>query len=504
MLLPPKQAFNFKYLFFILLAIFLIGLINLPLPFWGDQAFYLIGAKEMNEGLVLYHDYWDIKQPGIFFFYLAGGIIFGFNEIGIHLFELLYWLIFAGVLIHFLLRFSIFKNELITYISPLIIVGSYYSFTSSAMFTQVEALVIFPLMLVISFNFEYSRTNKTYWLFLSGIAGGLVIFFKLMFLPLLFAFWVVLFFQLVNKDGNFGPLIFKFLVIPLGILFFWLPFFIYCYKHDILQLCYDTFIKYPPLILKYGKNQSIERLVESVRIISLRLLLILPFTVASILFIRKNTFYIYLWLWLTIGLILILLQKTSWYTSHFQLLYFPIILLGLFSIQEIGLWLNKFKALNTKYCVYSLLIFINSFGFALLSKKVYHLSQYNFALTSQNRKNYTLTFKDNAKAIRIANALEKYNLSKCPVYVVNDPLVYYYTGRNQATAQSGWNLQLFIPGQVQILHSELKNTKPCFIYINKAFTSFFETKGIDIGTWISTHYRILNTDKEGTWYQFKS
>lgn len=505
MLLPPKAALNLRYMWLILFSIFFIGSIHLPMPFWGDQAFYLLGAKEMNEGLVLYRDYWDIKQPGIFFFYLIGGKLFGFTEVGIHLLELIYWLLFSITLIHFLLKFRIFKNELFAYFSPLIIVGSYYSFTSPAMFTQVEALVIFPLLLVIKFNFEYSRSNKSFWLILSGVSAGLVIFFKLMFFPLLLVFWFFLFAESIKKRVNYVKLSLDFILIPTGIIIFCIPFLLYCYKNDILQLCFDTFIKYPPLILKYGKNQSLERLLESLRIISLRQLLILPFTFISLFFLRKNSFVIYLWAWLIVGFILILLQRTSWYTSHFQLLYFPVILLALFSIQELSIRLSSYRpSLNYKYITYGFLIFINLFGFIFLSRKVFQLWKYDFAITSEDKKNYALAFKDNAKAISIAEALEKYNIADCPVFVVNDPLVYYYTDRLQATAQSGWNMQLFVPGQVQILKNELMVNKPCLIYINRAFNSFFKTEALEIGNWINSHYNILHSDNNGAWYQFKS
>ncbi len=40
--------------FIVLIAIIIIGLIHLPFPFDGDQAFFRLGALEMQQGKVLY------------------------------------------------------------------------------------------------------------------------------------------------------------------------------------------------------------------------------------------------------------------------------------------------------------------------------------------------------------------------------------------------------------------------------------------------------------------
>ena len=73
----------------------LTGGLCLAMPFWADQALFTIFARELTRGAVLYRDLFDIKQPGIYVFYAFGGLLFGFNEVGIRLFELVYWLAFS-------------------------------------------------------------------------------------------------------------------------------------------------------------------------------------------------------------------------------------------------------------------------------------------------------------------------------------------------------------------------------------------------------------------------
>ena len=81
-----------------LAAVLLLGLLHLPHPLGGDQALFLVGAQRLHEGALLYRDFWDVKQPAIFLFYLLGGDLFGFHEVGIHAFELLYMLALSVVL----------------------------------------------------------------------------------------------------------------------------------------------------------------------------------------------------------------------------------------------------------------------------------------------------------------------------------------------------------------------------------------------------------------------
>ena len=80
-------------------VILVLGAVHLPYPFGGDQALFTIGARELDRGAVLYRDFWDFKQPAIFWFYWLAGRLFGFDEVGVHALELVYFLLLAAVLL---------------------------------------------------------------------------------------------------------------------------------------------------------------------------------------------------------------------------------------------------------------------------------------------------------------------------------------------------------------------------------------------------------------------
>ncbi len=77
------------------LAIGILGWVNLPMPLHGDAALYQLGAKALADGEMLYRDFWDLKQPGIYLFHWLAGSLFGFTETGLHAFELLYLTAFS-------------------------------------------------------------------------------------------------------------------------------------------------------------------------------------------------------------------------------------------------------------------------------------------------------------------------------------------------------------------------------------------------------------------------
>ena len=71
-----------------LLVIAVVGALKLLTPFDGDQALFLYFAQAIDQGERLYLDIWDMKQPGIFWFYWLGGKMFGFTSFGVKLLEL--------------------------------------------------------------------------------------------------------------------------------------------------------------------------------------------------------------------------------------------------------------------------------------------------------------------------------------------------------------------------------------------------------------------------------
>lgn len=87
-LLPAVSALS-------LIVVTMLGISRLWDPPGGDQALFLLGASVLHSGGMLYRDFWDLKQPGIFEFYLAAGIPFGFTSVAALILGLGLWLVLS-------------------------------------------------------------------------------------------------------------------------------------------------------------------------------------------------------------------------------------------------------------------------------------------------------------------------------------------------------------------------------------------------------------------------
>src|SRR5262249_13156540 len=106
----------------------LVAATAIPLPFTGDQAFYTLGGRAPSPGRLLARDVWDVKQPGIFVFYQAAGGLFGFREFGVHVFELLWQLVLALLVVR-VVRDHV-RHALALAAAPVLTVGAYYAVAS--------------------------------------------------------------------------------------------------------------------------------------------------------------------------------------------------------------------------------------------------------------------------------------------------------------------------------------------------------------------------------------
>ena len=122
----------------------LAGALCLPMPFWGDQALFTVYGRQLADGAVLYRDVFDLKQPGVFLFYTAAGLAFGFTEVGIRLFELAYWVAFSVFAVAALRPY--FTTRWAVSLVPVLTVVVYYLYAETLELTQIEILVAFPLL----------------------------------------------------------------------------------------------------------------------------------------------------------------------------------------------------------------------------------------------------------------------------------------------------------------------------------------------------------------------
>jgi hypothetical protein len=173
---------------FALASVLLAGALCVAMPFSSDQALLTLYARQFTRGAVLYRDLFDIKQPGIFIFYAVSGLLFGFTEIGIHLFELLYWLAFS---IFALVALRPYFTA--AWAAPLVLVFTvvvYYFHAGLFDLTQIEILVAFPILIawwLIDQADPGTRAGLRRYA-VAGLATAVVVLLKYLYILIILAF----------------------------------------------------------------------------------------------------------------------------------------------------------------------------------------------------------------------------------------------------------------------------------------------------------------------------
>ncbi|MDW8353528.1 MAG: glycosyltransferase family 39 protein [Bryobacterales bacterium] len=151
-----------------------MGATKLDYPLIGDQTLFAMGAQVISDGGVLYRDFWDIKPPGIFLWFLAAGELFGFSDFGVRIFDILYQCTFAALMVWML---SPLVGGRTAALAALLTVGWYYAFCEHLLF--VEPLVQLPLFLTLAgVTRAHSSRNSSVWFLAAGAGTGLATLFK--------------------------------------------------------------------------------------------------------------------------------------------------------------------------------------------------------------------------------------------------------------------------------------------------------------------------------------
>jgi hypothetical protein len=291
-----------------------------------DQTLFLLGAEVIRDGGVLYRDFWDIKPPGIFLLYLAGGRLFGFTDVGIRVMELVILAGFA-VLAFLWLRSGIGARA--AWLGALLLIPYYNSIGNESDLGTVEGLACLPLAIA---AFGLLAPYSEWRLILAGASIGVMILLKPFYVLLGAAFWLV--FLLTNRTAGRRVRTWAILLIsatvPIAATVSWfalrgaLPDLI----DAVIRVPYEARYVVNPLDRLWILRSGFEHVWHGT--LALRLLLI-PAAWAAYAKRHDRGMAIaltFLVTWIAAGTIAILLQLQSWWIYHWLLILPPLAMLA--------------------------------------------------------------------------------------------------------------------------------------------------------------------------------
>ncbi len=499
-----------------------LGVLCLRDGFSGDQALFLIYSKAINNGAILYKDVWDIKQPAIFVFYLVGGKLFGFNEVGIHLFEVIYWLVFSLILIFGLKRY--FTNPLFAALTPLFTIGIYYSVSGSLHLTQTEALVGFPLFVSLLFCQKFlENPDKKSFLFLSGLFGGIVLASKLLFIFILAVFWLglLLYFK---KDARrilvYSGLILSGLIIPIAAVIFY-----FALNNALNELWYVTFV-YPssvvlmPTRMANRSGQLKDGLVWFVKsyfpVISLTFFLLFLHLFSlfkdwrnktNFTLDRKNFIFSGLFLWVIFGFGVILMQRLSWWEYHYSLLMIPLGILAVKCVENIFEIIKINPKIERKTLFYILTAALIMPLFIPTARRFAdRIDQFrNIETVAIGNRELQITgaAAEDYKSISADTEFLRTENPNARIFVVSNPLYYYLADKPPLFSSNGAMSDMFTGYEWKRLNREMSEKLPDYIFVEPRFLPMIAEENPTFINVLDDNYFVYMTGERSSFYKLK-
>ncbi len=492
-------------------AVFLVAVIGASRlfdPFSGDQALFLVGAKMLDAGGVLYRDYWDIKQPAIFVFFLAAGTLFGFTQSGAHALDVLWETAFAVALV-FSLRGAL-RDPRWAAFAPLGVVGATYAGSSPWHLLQVEELVGFPIfvcMWTAGLALTERRGSASAGLALfSGLAGGTVLLFKLLLAPVVVAVTIAMTFRARSRSSAGDRMRFWFLWL-LGILVPYAAYAAYAASTGSLETALETTFAVPLQIAAFAPHAPIDRLSDS----ALRLLLyfrgIIVLAVIGAVTMRDGRMHPWraaCFAWIVSGLAVILAQSQSWWQYQFLLLVPPIGILATFGAAFLGDCVARRRrtgliALAAAGVVAYIAVPLPQGAIGTILRIV---RERPFASSAALERYRVASSTEYAGAVVDAELPLRVGSDPGPIYVFGNPLIYVLANRPQAIAMTSWASYLHPPSIWARLDNELSAARPIYIFV-------LEDRGVDISSarspnislTLARDYVEAARTVDGTWYR---
>lgn len=513
---PPRAGWS-SLEWMVLAICFALGVLNLWNPFTYDQALFAMGADRLLHGGLLYRDYWDTKQPGIFWFFALGIRLFGLSEEGVHLLELAWFTAFAAVLIGSLRR--AFDHRWGPSAAALLVVGFYWAITRDWHQTQPEGLVQLPLFVATWWALEAAREPRGAfgrWL-VAGVAGGVVGVFKLLLVALPGLFWIGLlgarlFDKRPGAAREVGMALLALAIgfaIPIGGMLAVLG------TQGLLADAWYTWVVYPKAVTARIHGLPLKAWEETFHWFFERWSAALALALVGAwtsLRGRQATLARLLIVWLVAGFGLLLMQKFSGWEYHLMLFLLP---LGLFAARGLDALARPLAELRPPgaprergwlLAIAALAVLANPLSSVFV--KAAELAKDRFVTSPAMRTRHMLRVSQGGGYYRFGEEVAFLAAPEArpgPIYVIGNPIVNWLSRRPLAVPRSGGILFQYTTAEEWAdTARRLEAAKTPYVFVEAPKLEQLEAARptsnaiLDV---LATRYRVMRTSAYGTWFE---
>jgi hypothetical protein len=499
-----------------LAIVVLLAATRLAEPFAWDQAMFMLGARVLHHGGVLYRDYWDPKQPGLFAFYWLAGALFGFDETGLHTLELIVMALFALLLL-LGLRARL-RPPWALAAAPLLTVGWYFAVCTDWHLSQIEGLAGLPLWLALwcaTRGAERERGGTAWWL-AAGIAGGAALALKLLLAPVVIAVGLVPLAALARRSGGGARAGTAVVAAAIGIVIPLALMVGYFAAHGALPLALWTNLSFPTELMQRSHGFRFGPFIGGLGWFARTWAPMLPFAAFgawSALRPRFEPLWAGLVAWFGAGVLVILIQKLSYWEYQYLLLSVPVGLLAARGLAVLAPALGDLvpswprRERVAMLAVAAALLFVPPL--VPTAARLVTLVHHRLGLTAQERRAYQDRVSHGGGYPKIAEDLARSPLgaphaNTGPVWVLGNPLYYWLSGRDQAVARNGASFIEFMTREQWVaLTADLARAHPAYILVHRDYEAMLGPQHPETApfvTWLGADYGVVGHDERCTWY----
>lgn len=485
------------------------GLLRLFDPFAGDQALFSLGARALDAGGRLYVEFWDNKQPGIYWFYWLGGRLFGFSQEGVRALEIVWVVALATVLMAWLRR--VLVRPWLAAAAALAACNGYFAFAHVWELGQLEMLVGLPAGLSAWLLCAGVNTPQRRWrtaaFVAAGACGGTAAVFKLVLAPLFAALAVAAALlrspasprapRLAGVAGDVAAYGLGALVPLIAVVA------VFAGQGALRPFLETTFV-YPLEALAEVPLAPVRRLLESLARIAAVVAPWLPLAVIGARWAwsgrdsRAGATVLAL-VWIAAGLAVIAVQKFSWWSYHTWLIAPPVAVLAAIGLDSLCTRLADLPGTVRPGAVAAMIMVIATAATATAAlERVYPLAWHARTGTldvASYRRKLSADYGVTADSVALLPADERR-----PIYVIGSPLYTVLSGRDQAIPIHGWalgSLPARIRGQIGAM---LAAARPGRIFVEAWEEPPLRQRVPEVAALLERDYRSERTDPGGTWF----
>jgi hypothetical protein len=484
-----------------LVVIAAAGALKLAYPLAGDQSLFAVGGREILHGAVLYRDFWDVKQPAIYLFSALGGAIFGFSAVGIHLFELVYLLAFAAVLQR-TLRPS-FRTSWTAAAVSVLAIGTYYAGASLAALTQVEILVGFPLYLGVWLALSGAPGRSRGRLFASGVLGGIVCWFKFVYLPIVAFAWLLVLirrpegrgFRPAREIATDAGAIAAGLAVPV------VAFLAYFGAVGQLSNIRWTYFTFTPKTTGIA-GRPLSRLIDGAKDFAQWTAPVVLLAVVGFVARVRRGWSIW-WTafagWIVLSVPLFLIQH--WWMYQYVLALVP---LAIFAGAGVEWIVESWSEQRTAAALVAVVVVLSALPLGLrFGRSTVLVARNDVGLTAAGRRAIEDHVDPSYPSARALGAYLANHRIRGDIYVLGVPTDMYVNGRDQAIATNGWSPEQYDPVVWKRVTTELRRTRPELVVVDDFTAGIMRQRAPETLAVVHRLYERVGGAGLDTWYRLR-